>query len=84
MLQAWLRYWEGLSHRMFGAAGSSLVVAVRIAAHICFNKCFFETCRRNGVNPHEYITKTLEAILTKQTYKMPWELRDDPAATIIQ
>ena len=43
-----------------------------------------ETCRRNGVNPSEYISKTIEAILTKQPYQMPWEWRNNPATTIIQ
>jgi transposase len=32
-----------------------------------------ETCKANGVDPREYVTAALKAILTKQPVTMPWD-----------
>jgi len=42
-----------------------------------------ETCKLNRVNPREYITATIKAILSKQPIQMPWELASTPADLIL-
>lgn len=42
-----------------------------------------ETCKLNGVNPREYINETLQAILTKRPFQMPWEWKKNVTDIIL-